>query len=497
MNRSSFFKWIITIAILVIVIGLSIALGISSLVHPANLSVKSISDGSGGSILVWHENDMLYAQRIGTEGKTIWKPGGVAICTDSMEPRRFSVHSDGMGGAFITWDNWANLPDDRSIPGYFGPIPVYTQRLSSVGEPLWDKIGIASGITQRYGNDFPVLLTDGNGGAFVIWDDFASGEKGVENHQLRLQRVNPDGGYVWENNGILIQPPTLLRETAVTVANQVVEQYKGTYDMVEDGAGGVIVAWSTYVKPVGEQYIYKTYAQRVNGEGEFLWEAGNIPVFEAPRSQPLTHAIGDESGGVIIVIGASGNDYKAQRIGNKGNKLWQDGGVNLGEEITQIVSDGTGGVFLTQMNWHPSIPDSPNDLCIQKIGPDGQMLWSKQNVTSVTGEEMLKAAISSDGNGGAIIAWVPCDRGGKSKGALFLQKLDANGNKGWGEDGIRAFEENETRYQDSPAVISDNAGGAIIRAACGNTSSRMDSVRVQHFDAEGNALWNAGIDINN
>jgi len=69
------------------------------------------TDGYGGAIIAWvDERDIfgdIYAQRINSDGNTLWTPNGTGICVgipyEQPNPR---VCSDGTGGAIITWPDY-------------------------------------------------------------------------------------------------------------------------------------------------------------------------------------------------------------------------------------------------------------------------------------------------------------------------------------------------------------------------------------------------------
>ncbi|MCK4539487.1 MAG: hypothetical protein KAV42_11885, partial [Candidatus Krumholzibacteria bacterium] len=75
-----------------------------------------VSDGAGGSIIVWQDNrngDMdIYAQRIDSNGAVLWTIDGVPICTATGEQSIPRITSDGAGGAVVTWQDLRSGIDD-------------------------------------------------------------------------------------------------------------------------------------------------------------------------------------------------------------------------------------------------------------------------------------------------------------------------------------------------------------------------------------------------
>ena len=105
--------------------------------RPRSLYVQAVSDDSGGAVIAWQDGNGIHAQRLGPDGKPRWTKGGVLVCEsspntfDDNDPNRiqFTLSADGMGGAIITWEDRSNIPDNPGDPAYYGPIPVYSQRI--------------------------------------------------------------------------------------------------------------------------------------------------------------------------------------------------------------------------------------------------------------------------------------------------------------------------------------------------------------------------------
>src|SRR5512140_2540979 len=54
--------------------------------------------------------------------------------------------------------------------------------------------------TEDFDQEFPAILPDGAGGAFIVWQDF----RNDANYQIFAQRVSADGVAQWNPNGIPI-----------------------------------------------------------------------------------------------------------------------------------------------------------------------------------------------------------------------------------------------------------------------------------------------------
>ncbi len=123
------------------------------------------SDGAGGSIITWQDNrtgnNDIYARSITAAGV----PGTeVTICTDATSQDIPKIVSSNIGGAIITWQDQRNSSSSTDI---------YAQRIASTGttvDPLWPVNGVAIS-TAPNPQHTQTLVSDGNGGAIITWED--------------------------------------------------------------------------------------------------------------------------------------------------------------------------------------------------------------------------------------------------------------------------------------------------------------------------------------
>jgi len=92
----------------------------------------------------------------------------------------------------------------------------------------------------------------------------------------------------------------------------------------------------------------------------------------------------------------------------------------------------------------------------------------------------------SDGAGGTIVAWADYRSG--SDNDIFAQRLDADGVPQWAVDGVGLSK--QVYHQESPVIVSDGAGGAIV-AWKDNRSGYQYDVYAQRVDAAGIPQWTA------
>ena len=130
-----------------------------------------VSDGLGGAIISWTDYRTgttadIYAQRVNSTGAVQWTATGVIICTASGDQIFSQLTSDGNNGAYITWEDHRNA----------GNSDIYAQRIASNAALNWAATGYE---ICTIANDQlrPSLVSNGNLGAIVVWQDYRSGSE--------------------------------------------------------------------------------------------------------------------------------------------------------------------------------------------------------------------------------------------------------------------------------------------------------------------------------
>jgi len=128
-----------------------------------------VSDGLGGAIMSWSDKRTgitsdIYSQRVNSTGAVQWTATGVIICTANGDQIKSQLVSDGNNGAYIVWEDHRNA----------GNSDIYAQRIASNAALNWAATGFE---ICAVGNDQlnPKLVSNGNQGAIVVWQDFRSG----------------------------------------------------------------------------------------------------------------------------------------------------------------------------------------------------------------------------------------------------------------------------------------------------------------------------------
>jgi hypothetical protein len=281
-----------------------------SLGGPAGPSSRDIaSDGSGGVITVleideYGSEDIVYAQRVDSEGNTLWGSGGAQIFVGPAEEAR--VVSDGAGGAIIAY--MRDIPCEDGRIGYCDS-DIYAQRIDAEGNVLWGPDGVPICVGPSVPNS-PRIVTDGAGGA-VIYFAFIGNEPGY--FAFRARRIDADGHELWEEEA---------------------ELWRG--NIVSDGSGGVISVWDG-----GDEGSRR--AQRLDAMGRELWGPDGTTLTLRDLHRNLVAP--DGCGGVLISWSAveftgskaSEVSYYVQRVDAEGDVVWGDEGILLNPSDLQPV----------------------------------------------------------------------------------------------------------------------------------------------------------------
>ncbi|NHI92703.1 MAG: hypothetical protein EAX96_09385 [Candidatus Lokiarchaeota archaeon] len=288
------------------------------------------SDGSGGAIIAFHLSGDLFIQRVNSTGHLPWGDSGIAFCMGPMSKSIRGICSDESGGAIITW------LDDRN-----GNYDIFTQRINSMGDILWDVGGTAI-CTALNLQDLSYPCSDGNGGAIIAWNDQRN-----NNEDIYAQYINASGHVQWDNNGI-------------PICNLPGDQE--SHQICSDGSGGAIITWDNNPG---------VYAQRINALGQVQWVENGTMVRGTymPRYPDICE---DGNGGAYITWFESrdGNNHIFfQFIDASGEVQWDVNGVSIysllpstGQYGTSLCSDGNGGTIIT---WYDQ--NNGYDVYAQKL----------------------------------------------------------------------------------------------------------------------------------
>jgi hypothetical protein len=376
------------------------------------------------------------------------------------------VLSDGAGGAIVTWSYGDVSPQ------------VFAERVDVDGRPTWAAGAVQLSATA-IGGSGSTCATDGHGGAVVFWSA-PGGAYG--------QRLDASGAARWGSVAPLVMPDTA--STTVLAA-------------AEDGAAGAYVLRDLYANQHSTAWL-----QHVDSTGVAIWAGEGIQV-----GSYTTVLASDGHGGVLVALN-DGSGARVQRFSADGTAQWGAAGVLVFQPyswISGLAGDGAGGAFVAGTN-------APT-VYAQHVNAGGVPVWPSALSVSppledFRGDSRMYAVIVPDAAQGAIVAWrdargLPRELPGNVSynfplgvvGDIYAQRVDASGALRWLPGGVPVC--TARLGQDSPTMVADGVGGAIIawqddrtgQLILGEPSNNYYSfspnqdVYAQRLDSSGSPQW--------
>ena len=200
----------------------------------------------------------IYVQKINSNGDLLWGSEGTPIVIADGRQEDPILVKDGNGGAYIIWVDYRDEPDNGDI---------YGQHIDSNGQISWGLSGIP--LTNVPGKQVsPNMCYDGQGGAFVIWNDLSVSTLG---HVYGTHLTMNSNDIVAQGTGV----PLISNDS----------QHSGV--SIETAApGSAVMVWAD------DRNIDSTdidvYTQRIDVNCNTLWstpEEGGIPLCQEQGTQ--------------------------------------------------------------------------------------------------------------------------------------------------------------------------------------------------------------------
>lgn len=318
------------------------------------------------------------------------------------------------------------------------------------------------------------IVSDGAGGAIIVWPDCRSGNW----NDLFAQLINSKGTVQWALNGVKINSESDRLENNGSNNAIVCES---------DEAGGAIIAWQSRSGTITLS-TFNIFIQRISQNGTLLWGSDGVQICSAFNNQQSLAVVDDGNGGVIIAWAdnRTGN-YKifAQRINSNGITQWTTDGVLIctaegNQLVPRIVSDDRGGAIIT---WEDH-RNGGNNIYSQRINSAGDIQWTHDGVLVTNtpkyygGAGIPSIVTAGDNDEGVIVVWEDVR---DDNDRLFGQRIDKNGAIMWGLDGL--FIANRNSNWSRPQICEDSFGGVIVSWLNSNT------LYVQRINSDGTVLW--------
>jgi hypothetical protein len=242
---------------------------------------------------------------------------------------------------------------------------------------------------------------------------------------------------------------------------------------VSDAAGGFFLVGRTADAIIAHHLL-------ANGTLDPGWEPGGRVLVSQPVGSSIPQVVADGAGGILIVWTTPNSDagrVYVLRCDANGDPV--SGWPVAGRRVSTTESGQTNACFATTPSgviiaWEDR-RGADLDLYAQHVMLDGTIAngWQATGlaISAKTGDQSVPAAVS-DGAGGAVLAWI--DAGG-----LFTVRITGTGAvaTGWTPGGSMVADNVLGR----PQVAADRAGGAYFTWI----RHLLDDVRAQHLGADG------------
>lgn len=392
-----------------------------------------------------------------------WPEFGRALSTAEKNQERPKATTDGANGAIVVWQEFRNLRATRVLAsGELDPAwPVNGQAL------LADSAALE---TAFDGQQFPVIVSDGAGGAIVAWQDgrLENDTNIFAQHVLASGVVDP----AWPANGRILSAARGLQDIPT---------------IVSDGAGGAIVTWMDGRSSVTNVDIF---AQHILASGvvDPAWPADGTALCTAPAPQAFPNIATDGSGGAIVTWydfrpSDTSLDIYVQHVTSSGivDPAWPTNGRALclapGAQLNPtIVSDDAHGAIVT---WEDP-RDGTSHIFAQRVLGSSAIApgWPVDGLAVCTAPVLQDhPIITTDGASGAIVTWLDA-RNGRNHNP-FVQRVLASGvvDPAWPVNGTALSLSSGEEF--SASIVPDGAGGAIV------AWDEDSSIMVNHVQGSG------------
>jgi hypothetical protein len=335
-----------------------------------------------------------------------WPADGVAVCPATGDQILPKIVGDGSGGVLVAWY------DSRS--GADRDVYAHHVLASGTTDPAWPVNGRA--LCSAAGDQTnPRLVSDGVGGAIVVWQDARAGAQSdiYTQHVLANGVVDPS----WPVDGLPV--------CTATGSQQVPE-------VASDGSGGALVAWQDF-RTLSTADVYSAHVL-ASGTVDPTWPVDGRALCVAGGEQSAI-AIAASSPGEAIVAwkdGRSGTsfDIYVQRASGPAGPGWPVDGravcTATGDQRNPVVAaDGSGGAVVS---WHDKRVDAGN-IYAQHVLASGFVdpVWPTDgSALCIAVNQQQEPRILADGSGGAIVTWMDM-RGAGGFNDVYAQRVQANG----------------------------------------------------------------------
>lgn len=366
------------------------------------------TDNAGGVIVVWQDSRNLgydvFAQRMNGAGTRLWAPTGVAVCSIEHTHLLPRVVSDGRGGAIVVWEEGRSYISQRDI---------YAQRIGPSGGLLWPTLGV--GVCTAFNTQqSPQVVSDGNGGAIIAWQDHRNNTNAGD---IYAQRIDSSGQMLWTVNG-----------TAVTTAI-------GAQHSLRIVADHSAASWLCWIDERG--VVPAVYAQSLTHDGGARWTTGGVNVAPQAANASAPAIDRDAARGIVVAWTSTRPGYDAdivaQRLDSTSSLLWGFAGLAVSsadgaQGDATVLADRAGtaiicwtdrrsgndgaDIFAAKTGFSGLIPVELSQFSAVRNGARVELRWRTEREDAHAGFDLLRTV---DGDAWVLCGSLPGAPGGSSR----------------------------------------------------------------------------------
>ncbi len=314
------------------------------------------------------------------------------------------------GGMIVVWG------DARG-----GNFDVYAQKLHPEAQALrWGNgapLQISGELDQQAE---PLAISDGNGGAFVVWFDFRDGSGGGS---LYINRIMDEG----EQGSVLWNQDLLLHQGGLIDSDYLAGDLKG----VPDGEGGCWIAWTDLRNSDWDLFLARLGP---DGSMDEIYQDG-LAISTAPGSQSSLRLEPDGNGGVWLAWidtrnGPDGDVY-AQHVSAAGGITGAENGVLVqggsGFQLEPALAADGSGAWLA---WTDRTTDFFGDLRMQRLDAalQSQLSDTQSRIAAQPGVRESASALAVTQPGECLVVWEDSrNEEGSQEADLYMQRVLQSG----------------------------------------------------------------------
>lgn len=415
-------------------------------------------DGSGGIFFIWQDskesaNKNLWFLHAKKSGELSFRADGKSVSADenSVKLNSILVPSVIPGVAMIAWEqknqaesfvytqvvkeNGQRIFDERglmvlrssddinqihasygksaighvaAIEKTFGTPTLYNvkyQKIFPTGKLRFTQAGLQ--VSSSYNaKQFPKIITDGNGGAFIFWMEF---EK--MNSRIYMAHIDSSAGET-----------TKIEPVLITDSKAIIQEYD-----ITPFAGGSLIYINWQLSGKNKEL----YHQIVDNKGKARMAYPGVKAVTLPGDNTNPRAIAGGDSTIILswINNFSGSrDIYAQKLSQFGNPRWSGNGVVVadfeGDQLgAELCPDGRGGAII---GWIDNRSKSAWNIYAQRISSKGDLMWDDEGIPVSTSNRSIKNYLYmvSDLSQGAIAVFRESKEGNKS--GIFGQRIRGN-----------------------------------------------------------------------